>query len=72
MFQKMKRYGAIALTSVGGAVAFVLPAHAALPAGVTAAIQDAGAQLVEAGGIVLLAMCAFWAVKKVGTKLGMW
>lgn len=47
-------------------------ANAALPAGVETAITTAGADLVTAGTAVLVAMVAFWAIKKIGTKLGFW
>lgn len=60
------RLGALALASGVGA------AHAALPAGVEAGITGAGADLVTAGTAVVVAMIGFWAIRKVGQKLGFW
>lgn len=73
-YTQIKRYGAqvkrgavlVPLAVAGGA------ANAALPAGVTDAIATAGADLLTAGTAVVVAMIAFWAVKKVGTKMGFW
>lgn len=59
---------ALVLTGAGLAGA----AHAALPAGIESAIGGAGADLVTAGTAVVVAMIGFWAIKKVGTKLGFW
>ena len=47
-------------------------AHAALPASITSAISDAGADLSTAATAVIVAMVAFWALRKVGTKMGWW
>lgn len=47
-------------------------AHAALPAAVTTAIDTAGADLLTAATAVIVAMVAFWGLRKVGQKLGWW
>lgn len=47
-------------------------AHAALPAAVTAAITEAGADLVTAATAVIVAIAAFWGLKTVGKKIGLW
>lgn len=61
------RVGALAaLASAAGA------ARAALPTGVESAITTAGTDLVTAGTAVVVAMIGFWAIRKVGTKLGFW
>lgn len=69
---RLRRSAVIGSTFVGGALAPVLSAHAALPAGVESAITGAGADLVTAGTAVVLAMIGFWAIRKVGQKLGFW
>lgn len=66
---RLRNAVAIGSTVVGGAV---LPAHAALPTGVEAGITGAGADLVTAGTAVVVAMIGFWAIRKVGQKLGFW
>ena len=45
-------------------------AHAALPTEVNTAIDAAGDDLVAAVGLVIVAMVAFWGLKKLGTKMG--
>lgn len=45
-------------------------AQAALPTGVDAAITNAGDVMVLGATAVIVAMVAFWGVKKLGTKLG--
>lgn len=47
-------------------------AHAALPAAVTTAITDAGTDLVTAATAVIVAIAAFWGLKTVGKKIGLW
>ena len=47
-------------------------AHAALPTGVTDAITAAGADLTTAATAVIVALIAFWALRKVGQKMGWW
>lgn len=68
----LRRSAVIGSTVVGGALAPVASAHAALPAGVEAAIGTAGSDLVTAGTAVVVAMIGFWAIKAVGRKLGFW
>jgi hypothetical protein len=69
---RLRRASVIGSTLVGGVLAPVLSAHAALPAGVETAIGTAGTDLVTAGTAVVVAMIGFWAVKAVGRKLGFW
>lgn len=45
-------------------------AHAALPTGVTTAIDSAGADMVTAITAIIVAFVAFWGLKKLGSKLG--
>lgn len=54
------------------AVATMGAAHAAVPAAVTTAITDAGADLVTVGTAVITAMVGFWALAKIGKKMGWW
>lgn len=68
-FKEVKKYGA---ALVAAPLALAGSAHAALPAGVEAAIGTAGTDLVTAGTAVVVAMIGFWAVKAVGRKLGFW
>lgn len=57
----------VAGSAVAAPAAF---AQAALPAGVDAAITEAGEVLVLGATAVIVAMIAFWGVKKLGTKMG--
>lgn len=45
-------------------------ANAALPEGVTTAISSAGTDLVTAASAVIVAMVAFWGLRKIGQKMG--
>jgi len=59
----------------GATVASVLAtlgmsAHAALPAGITDAITTAGTDMVTAITSIITAFVGFWALKKLGSKLG--
>lgn len=57
--------------TVGSVLAMLgMSAHAALPAGVTTAITDAGADMVTAVTAIIVAFVAFWGLKKLGSKLG--
>lgn len=47
-------------------------AQAALPAGVGAAVTEAGEVLVLGATAVIIAMVAFWGLRKLGSKLGWW
>lgn len=61
---------ALAVLSVVGS--FSLPASAALDAAVTTAISTAGTDLLAGATAVIVAMVAYWGVKKLGTKMGWW
>lgn len=43
-----------------------------LPAEVDTAIENAGLMLVAGATAVIIAMVAFWALKKLGGKMGWW
>ncbi|WP_431191532.1 major capsid protein [Ottowia testudinis] len=60
------RLGALPALLAAGA------ARAELPSGVSTAITAAGADLVTAATAVIVAMIAFWALRKVGQKMGWW
>lgn len=49
-----------------------LTAHAALPEGVTTAITAAGTDLTTAATAIIVAMIAFWGLRKLGSKMGWW
>ena len=57
-------------TVVGVAMAAASSAHAALSTEITTAITDAGANLLAAATAVVVAMVAFWAMKKLGSNMG--
>ncbi len=46
--------------------------HAALPGGVTEAINSVGTDLETAATAILTAMIGFWALRKLGSKMGWW
>lgn len=78
MFQKLKqtvvRSRAFQATVVAS-TAITAPAvyaQAALPAGVQTAITDAGDVLVLGATAVIIAMVAFWGMRKLGSKMGWW
>lgn len=69
----MNRKTALRLAGIPAAVLASLgTAHAALPSEVSTAITDAGANLALAGAAIIAALAAFWGLKKLGSKLGMW
>lgn len=47
-----------------------MSAQAALPAGVTTAISDAGTDMVTAVTAIITAFVAFWGLKKLASKFG--
>lgn len=63
--KKMGAAGTLAAITAGNA-------YAALPAEVTTAITDAGTDLKTAAVAVIGAMAAFWGLRIIGTKLGLW
>ena len=48
------------------------PAFAALPAGVSEAIATAGSNLAAAATAIIVALIAFWGLRKLATKMGWW
>lgn len=68
MTRFIRKYGAAgaALMTAAGA------ARAELPAAVTSAITEAGTDLTDAATAVIVALVAFWGLRKVGQKLGWW
>ncbi|MDO5625733.1 MAG: major capsid protein [Pseudomonadota bacterium] len=53
-------------------IAGMSSAHAALPSEVTTAIETAGADLKTAAAAVIVALVAFWGLRKLGSKMGWW
>lgn len=68
MTRIVRKYGAAGAALLG----FAGAARAELPAGVTAAITAAGSDLTDAATAVIVALVAFWGLRKVGQKLGWW
>jgi len=66
MTRFIRKYGAAGAALVVGSQS----AHAALSTEITTAITDAGANLLAAATAVVVAMVAFWAMKKLGSKMG--
>lgn len=62
--QKFARLSAVTALAVIGT------AHAAVPAAATAAITEAGTDMLTAVGAVITAMVAVWGLKKLGSKMG--
>lgn len=71
-FNVIAQSRALRAAVAAGALTAGVSAHAALPAAVTAAITDAGADLVTAATSVIVAIAAFWGLKTVGKKIGLW
>lgn len=67
MTRFLKKYGA-----AGAALVAATSARAELPAAVLTAIDEAGTDLTTAATAVILALIAFWALRKVGQKMGWW
>ena len=70
MFQKLKSK-AVALVAVP-LTTLSVSAYAALPAGVTEAINSVGTDLETAATAILTAMIGFWSLRKLGSKMGWW
>lgn len=70
MFQKLKSK-AVALVAVP-LTTLSVSAYAALPDGVNTAISSVGTDLETAASLILSAMIGFWALRKLGTKMGWW
>ena len=66
---RLRRSAVIGSTVVGGVLAPVLSAHAALPAEVTTALETAGEDGIAAAGLVLVAIIGIYAVKLVRRAL---
>lgn len=69
MFQNFKTKVALGVASVP---ALMASAHAALPSGVESAINSVGSDLETAATAILTAMIGFWALRKLGSKMGWW
>lgn len=67
---RLARSGAAKAGAVGAFLGSVGMAHAELPAAAQKAVEDAGADLTTAITLVIVAMVAFWGLRKVGQKLG--
>lgn len=69
----MKKYLATMFAAFLSVLALFAPvAHAEVPAAVTTAITAAGTDLTTVATAVIVAMVAFWGLRKVGQKLGWW
>jgi hypothetical protein len=68
----IKKWAAALFASLTGLFLSMGTAHAALDSAIETAISDAGADLKTAGLLVVVALAGFWAIRKVGQKLGMW
>lgn len=69
----MKRQTALRLAGIPAAVLASLgTAHAALPTEVSTAITDAGSNLAAAAIAIISGLAAFWGLRKLGQKLGLW
>lgn len=66
----MRKTLALRLAAIPALVLAGLPAHAALPAEVTAAISTAGVDMVAAVTAIIIAFVAFWGLKKLAGKFG--
>ncbi len=55
---------------VAGSLVLGSAAHAAVPAAVTTAITEAGADMVTTITAVIVAFVAFWGLKKLASKFG--
>ena len=71
-FVRLSQSRAVRAASVAGLLAAGANAHAALPVAVTDAITGAGTDLVAAATAVIVAIAAFWGLKTVGKKIGLW
>lgn len=71
-FNIVRQSRALRVAVAAGALTVGVSAHAALPAAVTAAITEAGTDLVTAATAVIVAIAAFWGLKTVGKKIGLW
>lgn len=69
-FKTAKKYGAKLSAIPAFVIATTGSAHAALPAGITDAITTAGVDMVTAITAIITAFVGFWALKKLGSKLG--
>lgn len=73
MFHKLKAGVLAALSFLGLMVAAPAAfAQATLPAGVEAAIGNSGEMLELGATTVIIAMVAFWGLRKLGSKMGWW
>jgi flagellar biogenesis protein FliO len=65
-FKLFKKLAVVQAAAMGLATA----AHAALPAEVNTEIATAKTDMLTAIGLVIAAMVAVWALKKLGSKMG--
>jgi hypothetical protein len=72
MKEYLKRYGQTLAAIPAGALVLAGSARAALPSNVESAITEAGTDLTTAATAVITALIAFWALRKVGQKMGWW
>lgn len=68
---KIAKLMALLAVSLGMSSAFA-NVPAGLPPEVTAAITSAGANLATAALAIIVALLAFWGLRKLATKMGWW
>lgn len=68
-FARIVRQNRIAIA--GALAASAASSHAAIPAGLTKAIEDYGVDVVAALGLMIGAGVLAWGTKKLGQKLGL-
>ncbi len=71
MFHKLKA-SVLAFLAFLGLMLGAASAQAALPTEVTTAITSAGDNLLTGATAVIVAMVAFWGMRKLGQKMGWW
>lgn len=69
MSKFIRKYGAAGAALVLSGAA---QAQSSLPAGVEDSITEASDMLKAGAGAVIVAMVAFWALRKLGSKMGWW
>ena len=71
--EKLKKLVFNKFTAITGCtLAAAQASYAALPSGVTSAIDAVGNDLETAATAILAALVAFWGLRKLGTKMGWW
>jgi len=69
---KLAKIMAFLALSLGTSAAFAAAPVGGLPAEVTAGITTAGANLALAATAIIVALIAFWGLRKLAQKMGWW